>query len=112
MQRRSRPPRNGIEHPCVSRVPEGWAVRTPHNRALTELLRGPDGPCQGVEGASGRRQSGLRDGAADAGTGDLWRSDSRTDHLQLDQGVMLEQAHGHGSAHPCPGQIVIRRECL
>jgi hypothetical protein len=30
---------NGIEHPRVSRSPEGWAVRTPYDPALTELLR-------------------------------------------------------------------------
>ena len=34
---------NGIEHPRVSRVPEGWAVRTPYDPALTELLRGLPG---------------------------------------------------------------------
>jgi len=30
---------SGIEHPRVSRVLEGWAVRTPYDPALTELLR-------------------------------------------------------------------------
>ena len=34
---------NAIEHPRVSRVPEGWAVRTPYDPALTELLRGLPG---------------------------------------------------------------------
>ena len=34
---------NGIEHPRVSRMPEGWAVRTPYDLALTELLRGLPG---------------------------------------------------------------------
>jgi hypothetical protein len=34
---------NGIEHPCVSRSPDGWAVRTPYDPALTELLRGLPG---------------------------------------------------------------------
>ena len=34
---------NGIEHPHVSRFPEGWAVKTPYDRALCELLRGMPG---------------------------------------------------------------------
>ena len=29
---------NGVEHPRVSRLPERWAVRTPYDPALTELL--------------------------------------------------------------------------
>jgi hypothetical protein len=35
--------RNGIEHPRVSRLPEGWAVQTPYHPALSELLRGLPG---------------------------------------------------------------------
>jgi hypothetical protein len=30
---------NGIEHPRVSRSPEGWAVRTPYDPELAALLR-------------------------------------------------------------------------
>ena len=33
----------GIEHPRVTRLPEGWAVRMPYDPALTELLRGLPG---------------------------------------------------------------------
>jgi hypothetical protein len=34
---------NAIEHPRVSRLPQGWAVRTPYDPALAELLRGLPG---------------------------------------------------------------------